>query len=552
MLPQASAGAGRDTCGRSQSHVTEPSIDPSNLAPRPHPGTELPDTEPAPRSTQSYPEIAGVKNELMMRPNLNDLPTEILCNIFDTVIHNATPDTIRDLAVDKVILAFYFRLGCLISVCSHWRGICLSTASFWSLIPILRNWKGAKTPMDVCLERAGDSELHLVGEVQLLDSRIIKLVAQHGSRIRTLDISGARHDVVRNIVASVLVHSASGRLANFSVRDYQTCYRRHRFELSRNLFSPDSSECALFSRFASSLRVLRLCGFSLDWSQVRFSGLVELRLEEIALEDEIMAANLLFAVASAPRLCSLQLLKLEVRHSIAHKGQSNQLTSLPVSLWKLQSLFLRDIHKDLLSFLLRSINPGCYRTFVGFTEPSSFFSRSPNFRSDWDNILQITALELKDFNINTLMISGNWLSGPDFHDILRAVPTITSLLIRGHLFDKTALRALIRPPKLTINEDNGAFPTILRLHILDAEFDFTALDELKEVVNSHGVQEMSIGGLLAPRPSFRGEGMIRFEDPADDLHTNPIRDWLRATVPNFVVARRMADISESEFWIDTW
>ncbi|KAH7332982.1 hypothetical protein B0J17DRAFT_771468 [Rhizoctonia solani] len=550
MRPQQFAEASCDSDGRSQLHITKENTDASNLASCLHLEIKSLNIESTQKPAQSHSDLAGVQNKLAVHRVLHDLPVEILCKIFDTAIHDTDPGTSRDLAVVEAILALYRRLCSLTSVCSHWRRICLSTGSFWSLIPILRR-KGDGPPMDMCLERAGDSKLHLVGEVGVLDPQVVEVITQYGPRIQTLDISGVRHNA-RKIVASVLKHSNSGGIANLSVRDYQACYRRDRFEQSRNLFSPDSSEYTLFSRFADSLNVLRLCGFNLNWTQVHFSRLVELRLEEVALEDKAMATNMLLAVASAPELRRLQLSRMEVRQDITRENQSDQPISLPVSLRELQSLCLRDIHRDLLPFLLQSINPGSYQTLVGFTQPSSFYSQSSNFGNAWEDILQIQALELKGFNIDTLMISGNWLSGSKFYDMLWAVPTITSLCIRGHSFNKRALRALIRLPESGKGGGNEHFPTIRRLHILDADFDLTALDELKEVVKSHGVQELRLGRLLVPLPSSREDNMVRFEHPEDGLYTKPIEDWLRATVPNFTVARRMKDIPDSEFWMDIW
>ncbi|CAE6448347.1 unnamed protein product [Rhizoctonia solani] len=492
------------------------------------------------------------QNELVLHRNVHDIPAEILLKIFSVFIYDPDPESQRVLAIDRVIQSIYQRLFTLIRVCSDWRGICLSKSAFWSLIPLLIRWQGAEK---LCLERAGSSKLHLIGEFKYADPRLLEVITQYGPRIQTLDISGVNPTVVRETVASLLKHGASGCIANLSVRNYQASFRRDRFSESRTLFHPTSSQYASFNKFPDSLRQLRLCGFNLDWGRVHFSGLVELRLQELALEDNLMVTNLLLAVASASNLRSLKLIRMEVRRSIIIPDEElDQVASrLPVSLPSLQSLFLQDIHRDLLLFILQSITPGPYRIIICFTESSSFISQVLNGDPDQEDTLHIKTLELQDFNIDTLMISGNWLQGFKLHHMLKAMPSIKSLCVRGHTFTKVVLQALVRPPGSTTNGSDTDFPVIRRLHVVNTDFHYLALDKLKEVVNSHSIRELRLGRVLALEPwNLEEEKMIRFEDPRDSRFTGPIKDWLQANVPNFAVVRRMRDIPDSEFQMHVW
>jgi hypothetical protein len=78
---------------------------------------------------------------------------------------------------------------------------------------------------------------------------------------------------------------------------------------------------------------------------------------------------------------------------------------------------------------------------------------------------------------------------------------------------------------------------------------------LKDVVVSHGIQELVIVG---PKREYRDQpvkfkNLVYLEDSEDDQFTTLIKEWLRSSVPKFILANSLKDIPDCyNFETDIW
>ncbi|CAE6345766.1 unnamed protein product [Rhizoctonia solani] len=472
---------------------------------------------------------------------LHDLPNEVLCHIFATAIFDPDPERVTDFSTTS-ISSIYRRLFILISVCSRWQTLCVSTASFWSVIPLSNRWGVSDDAMmNIYLERAKNSNLHLIGDPTGLD-QLQYVIAKYGRCVRTLDLSGDKLNSFYETVIDLLSYTTLEYITNLSI-----CRR------SLSLITcviPNSYEDGLSNKLSKSLNILRLRGFTFGWDQMHFSGLVELRLEAVSLKGADMVTKLLFAVSSLPELRRLFLIQMIFDpHRMYNNQPDGPTLPEPVSLQSLELLYLQDVKQDCLPFIMHSINAGSYRIVIGFSsdpEDSSFYGTLNSEQS----LSRLKTLGLKDFNIDTLMLFGGGFHPPTIHGMLQAMPTIRSLCMRNYPVHRTTLQALISPYEFATGQDNADFPIIRRLHIIDAYFDNTGLEDLKKVISRHEIQELRLGGTLG-NLSDLPERMVRFEDPSDDQHTGPIKSWLQASVSNFAIVRHAKDIAP-DFLFSLW
>ncbi|KDN34763.1 hypothetical protein RSAG8_12172, partial [Rhizoctonia solani AG-8 WAC10335] len=465
--------------------------------------------------------------------------------MFFILINNASPGSQQEQPIKMTIQSTYRYLFILANVCSDWRRICLSRSAFWSLIPFYRDWKDSESMLNLCLERVGGSDMHLGGGLTYgREQKLLDVIPNYGPRIRTLNIYAETPDKLLNVVAALLEHSSPGRITGLCLTNYQMIQDHDYHHTWPLLFPSTSPEHDRLNRFAESLNSLRLWGFKLDWSQLRFSQLVDLQIQHIRVENTSEVADLLFAIASAAKLRSLQLVDVRVHPEVIETRPIEIQGGLPVFHPNLQFVFLKNIRWCLLSLILRSIIPGSYRIVLSYT------LREYLIRYTTD----LTALKesaLQGYNIDTLMTSRKWVRDADLlRSLLKAIPTIKTLCIAQCEFTKEIFQALVGPLESHPDSSEKNFPTIQSLHIMHSAFECSDLDGLKEVVTNHGIRVLKLGGSMGGAKSDQTstpEGWVRFEDSKDDERTAPTVAWLQDNVPKFLLVKRFQDLPDYDF-----
>lgn len=495
--------------------------------------------------------LAQVGNNFPPALTVYDIPEEILAHIFLTIINDVGPGNREEQPIKTTIRLSYRYLFTLSSVCSYWRRICLSRGSFWSLIPLYNEWKDPDCIMNLCLERAGGSAIHLGGALgDIVDARLLDIIIKYGPRIRSLNSYGSHFDVLRNTVFSLLEHSNPGCLVSLSLHNYEITKDDHGYHHTWPLLFPTNSpEQALFNTFAESLSTLRLGGFKLNWSQTRFSELVDLKIQHLSAEGLSEIADLLTAIASAPKLRTVLLVDIRLHAYSIQTRPLDRPGALPVCHPSLELLYLKDTRWSLLSHIIRSFITGSYRTVINYTR-KEYLARYPS---------DLTSLEtspLQGYKIDTLMISRNWIQEHDvLRALLKAMPTIQTLYIARCEFTGGIFQALVRPSEVILDSNETDYPIIYRLHVICATFKHTDLNRLKEVVTSHCIQELKLGGSMGESEPEQTtimpelERFVRFEEPKDNERTAPIRKWLKNTVPKFSLVKNIKDILDFDYLI---
>ncbi|KAH7325431.1 hypothetical protein B0J17DRAFT_710219 [Rhizoctonia solani] len=519
------------------------------LSPSPAPLAQLPQQL---AHSLSSPIEAQNRPLVLASSTLADLPEEILIDIFFLLINHAGLGSPLERPFDKTVHSAYKQLFILIGVCSGWRRICLSRGAFWSLISARKHWKVPESIIDLCLERVKDSDLHLDAELyDAPNDRLLEIITKYGPRVRTLNLSGETPEALRNTVSSLLEQSRPGFIPSLFLRNDQVTLDNDSHHTWPLLFPLASPEHTLFAGFADSLSALRLRGFNLGWRHTEFSKLVELKLHHICFHKLSEIADLMHAIASAPILRRLQLIDLRCHLDDVHTLQIDQHGNFPPLHPTLQFLFLKNIRWGLLLLILRSIIPGSYKTVVSYSRKIFLERYSTDLTLLKESVLQ-------SFNIDTLMVSRNWVQYSDFIPcLLRAMPTIKGLCIAHCEFTEKTFKGLTCPLSPSTDGGNAGPATIRRLHILGSTFELSDLEGLKEVVTSHGIQELKLGGSVDrlksdPEHIPTLEHPIRFEDPNDDEHTAPIKEWLRSAVPKFDLVERLEDLPDIDFQSYDW
>ncbi|KAJ1300861.1 hypothetical protein OPQ81_002500 [Rhizoctonia solani] len=484
--------------------------------------------------------------------NVCHLPEEILIDIFFLVLNHASPGTPRERPFERTVQPYYKQLFILLSVCSDWRRICQNRGAFWSLISARKYWKTPESIINLCLERAQGSDLHLDGELgDVPNSRLLEIITAYGSRTRTLNLSGENPEILRTTVTSLLGQSKPGHISSLFLRNDRNTLDDNSHHTWPFLFPLASPEYTLLNGFTDSLKALRLSGFRLDWGQAGFSKLVELKIQHICFDSLSEIADLLHTIAASPQLKRVQMNDLRCHLDDINTQRIDRPGSLPVFHPSLQFLFLKNIRWSLLILILRSIIPGGYKIAIGYSR-RVYLRRYPK---DLDVLRESV---LQSFNIDTLMISRNWAYRSHIlHYLLEAMPTIQALSISHGEFVKETFQALIRPVESSMDGNRMFFPTIRRLHIMGSTFEPLDLDGLKEVVDSHAIQELKLGGSIEelksdPEHTPTLERSVRFEDPKDDEHTAPMKAWLGENVPKFSLVRRLEDLPDFDFQCYDW
>ncbi|KAJ1299595.1 hypothetical protein OPQ81_012016 [Rhizoctonia solani] len=526
-----------DACATLESSATEIHPDNNIIVPKLNLALETLYAHLTQQVLQSRSLVARTRNKLAI--TIYRIPDEVLSNIFSLLIYSTNRE--QALLPESSVWQIYRRLYSLMSVCSDWRRLCLSRGMYWSLIP-MRRYKSDSSEWDHInriLERSQGSNLYLGGILGSDPDSALALqntLVRHGPRFRSLNIAGKNCDMLRGAAKSLLDQK---HLTDFSI-----CYLTE--EATEYLFPLESPEYASFKRHARTLKSLRLCGLDLDWGNIRLDSLTELKIQNLKPQRRYKIKDLLMAAASAPHLRHLHLSRVSHTQEVISIPPSEEPSVPPIMLPSLQTIYLENIHKDLVVALLRLIAPGSYKTELHFTRASNFYAGDA-FNHNW----------ARGLNIDTLMITDWLIDGHHLQRFLKTMPTITTLYIANRILEEETFRALARPIKSSPAGSDSGFPKLRALYINNSVLCISKESKLasfKEVITSHEIQELGIDGVMElPRGSNpESTGRFRFNLPDDDQHTAPIKEWLTNNVRKFIIPKTPEDMPYFDFQTCFW
>lgn len=112
------------------------------------------------------PGIAVLRLENLQRREVS-LPNELLSQIFECTCHIVISARTHGSAADHAIASCWMALSAILSTCSHWREVGLTTSSLWELVLVINpnylaaDQESGRIPMVTGIERAGNRALSL-------------------------------------------------------------------------------------------------------------------------------------------------------------------------------------------------------------------------------------------------------------------------------------------------------------------------------------------------------------------------------------------------------
>ncbi|CAE6437056.1 unnamed protein product [Rhizoctonia solani] len=450
------------------------------------------------RLTSAHSSIVRTRNKLVSPAHR--LPNEILLKIFHMVIYSIDVKETSQLRCEYAIRTIYRHVHALAGVCSVWRRVGLDEA-FWSLVPIIEHPSGRymTTAAQLSLERAPNHRLCLAGYLKDnlpdIPDFITKVLLKHGARFDSINLQSGSLAGLAQCMGALIDSTSGGQVSAKSLSlHYSTCTQPglHRPQgVTERLFPVDSSRWPESECLTSSLRVLHIRGLQLPIEDLSLRNLTQLTLQGISLNNNLVFASSLRALASSSQLKTLEIISVLV---LIWTTEEDFLRDLPIFLPSLQCLYMEDLLAPLIQLTLRSISAGSHLVAINWTDSSSSSLRglsAPLFP---------TEMSLREFKIDVLFISGGrYTLRQRINHIrftLETLPTITSLYLDSLVIDSEVLDGLM-PTAVTHEEPHTnprGFPELKALHISRSHcHDPKALQLLPKVVASHPLEELGIG-----------------------------------------------------------
>ncbi|CAE7234064.1 unnamed protein product [Rhizoctonia solani] len=479
--------------------------------------------------SQSQIILARIHNK--MSSQLYSLPNEILLEIFLYVVYTPGPDEPYFPEMKDAIKRIFWRLHCLMSVCSTWRNRVIELPELWTVIPIAEDKLGHPTPeaVSLALQRSQATPryrvLHLAAALaDNYHTPVTPLDYMGSPQYSTINIEARSKSVIYpmySLLRKVLKSQYNTLLLELSLHQHQSQQEMYRLRGPRE---EEYLECRMSDQERISLAellgylpVLRLRNINIHWNTIALSHLEYFHLQSVMLGDHNKLAEFLYMLRSAPKLQTLKLISvgaLENPHMDHHSTQEK------IALPRLESLVLADLSFNVLQYVLTSIAPGSHRTKVALTRKSEITTYNPEGEDSdvyWDEdgseVGGEEVLELLErAKVDTLVYEADgsespWISKGHLRRMLRSLPNLKSLVLSGWKWDLGDIRALERP------RSDKPFPSLSELHILDTYI--CEARYLPRIAASHSLQTLVLN---------RPEGM-------DGDHEKITRQ-LRRVVPN--------------------
>ncbi|CAE6445614.1 unnamed protein product [Rhizoctonia solani] len=436
--------------------------------------------------------LSTTRNQLVSR--IYALPEEVLVEIFTRVIY--LTDKSRQ-PMERALKTLYRHLHSLTEVCSSWRNIAIRRKDFWSIVPVIEKCECSGQLLEEVTERSlrrsSGAGLYVAIDSSHQLRTLLRPLISHGNHIKALNVRTKSRYTMKGALFTLPVFSLPGTLSELSIYLKPGAEYELPTDLDCEIIELPLQHQENFKRIFSSLRALRIRVAHIDLYDVSFANLVELRLEDIRLGDQLIFKRLLGTISSA---LNLQYLHLAAVSSItSHHHIISHDDDLPsISLPNLKQVYLSDMWFYDLKAIFESFVPGHEKWMLSV--PS--YCIDANLSGLFPEITtQRLGLLLKGFNIDTLMLRGegdeNYLDGSKLSQLLRAVPTMTTLEMHGWYLDRLRLKALTHSLDFD-GAEHTPFPCIHNLHIYHSRITDGFEEGIRAVVTSHKIQQLWLGG----------------------------------------------------------
>ncbi|KAG8761748.1 hypothetical protein FRC11_013318 [Ceratobasidium sp. 423] len=419
------------------------------------------------------------------------LPDEILSRIFYQAMNQIHLEDPGHLTAQHLVIAQYRALHTFLGVCSTWRRVIVSQATFWSLVPVVkqRNGRYMSTAAQVSLARSADCGLQLVA--QLFSDRFDisqfvfdQILLCHGHRFSSINLHADGMPAVQYVVRALakVATNSPGSLTDLSV-----CHRGAalaHFPDGDDLFYPHDPPAIreAFNRILESLHRLRLWGVRFDFAGVSFKYLIELRLQGVILENSAKVEEFIWALSSSSQLRILEMISVT---AYADGVSSTSSHNFPILLPALRRLYLEDLYQDTLNLVLGSIESESHRVTLHLTSTCLEIRHLEEIEP-----VGVLGLRLQDSQIDTLILGHHFTSRypRDIRGLLVLVPNVKSFYLDGTHLDPTRLGQIKRPEDL-----DASFPKFTELYISRSSTGAADLNLLKDVVATHPINVLGLG-----------------------------------------------------------
>ncbi|CAE6474865.1 unnamed protein product [Rhizoctonia solani] len=510
------------------------------------------------------------------------LPQDVLLEIFLNVVFDRDDsEQFGRPSIEQDTWLIYHRLYDLIAVCSTWRDMIMTNGTFWSVIPMVSSLSTeGERQFELCLQRAGESTLHLAANLgSSMSSRDLAVVlAEHGSRFRTINITMGDTNAIRDVIGKLLKQAQHGSLSQLFIQASGSRIRMHRVPTESDyIVSHDPP----LSNLMQSLTAFRICRVHFRWDTISFSSrLSELRIEQVSLGYDDTIAPFVQALASATNLRDLKIISLL---TFRRSGETSDSTpSEPVAFPALESLTIKNLYLNTLEGLLPMISPGSHcltlflsRNSLGVNSREDLYLSDSDDESsdtiDYDSLRRV----LEQTLVDTLMMTGGrgrageWLTRFEFTGLLKSMPTLKTLKLNQWKFGGDLCKSLTRTGR-------SHLPELQNLHLSSVEIGDNEL--FRGMIASHPLRQVVLGGFsqgvqsqkrmratVAPdpfhivyggsSPGSRIHRSIRVTADPEGLEIkedSEIVQWLRENIPELDLRLTERDYCPPEFRKDEW
>ncbi|EUC56037.1 hypothetical protein RSOL_156250, partial [Rhizoctonia solani AG-3 Rhs1AP] len=173
----------------------------------------------------------------------------------------------------------------------------------------------------------------------------------------------------------------------------------------------------------------------------------------------------------------------------------------------LQSLLLQDIYLNTLQILLPAFTPArhCLTLFltglclkVNMLQSDELGGGQAQ-QSEQDRAADLCTI-LQPYSLDTLTLGEHserevWLRGAASHTLLKGLPTLKTLKLHNWIFELSEWEDLTRPRAARENPQEYPFAALENLYMASAKIRCQYLDVVEEMVTSHPLRRVVLGGV---------------------------------------------------------
>ncbi|KAH7327661.1 hypothetical protein B0J17DRAFT_680507 [Rhizoctonia solani] len=476
-----------------------------------------------------------MRTQSMSTSPLSRFPEEVLSEIFMIAVFGYENTETRQLpSMEEDVFGIYRHIYRISGVCSFWRSIMLARGAFWSVIPMITSrYTDEQKPFRLILPRARGSKLHLAATISpSVFPDFVEILAEYGPRFRTLNFRADSCFAIVDIIEALLQHESLTSLSELSFQVANESHLDHTLPSDSDyVFSRDSPLNPSLPTLLGMLSAFRISGANFHWdTMVSSSRLVALHIEDVTLGYDTIIVSFLHALSSASELQDLKIVSVATLHNSDATFDADAF--LPVTFPNLRSLYLHNLYFNTLECMLSMIVSPTYQVSLSVTCNCFMTHTEGGFDDNEVNTEDVESHScddlcrlLADIPVYTLTtIEHCWLLGPTLHRLLSAAPALKTLKLDTWSFDVDVWKYLERSQTTEGHLRGSSLPALENLHLTSARIFF--IDGFKEMVASHPLQQLVIGGTLLGARTDGSPGFRSFEE------NNDLIEWLKVTVPD--------------------